>query len=195
MAKRQPKPSTLRIIFQPWKPTDDASYTNQYEEFAGDYFLDALNPDGTLIERGYRATVPGCTTCRRDYDNPTGCAHVTDLTDIRRQYDPKAARHHCQRWKTVEAIVKQFGGWRRVQYIELPEHAGLVWEPVPSRVFTVKRCDTCDGRGIVRTDKFGQKGHVDEWFTTCVDCGGGWRRVPLEGPLPTDRFRSSQGIR
>lgn len=153
MAKRPTHP-LLQVLFEPWpEPEDGRRQREGYEVFAGTYYLDALDESGGFIDRGYRAIVAGCTTCRRsDADDRV---HWPDLNDLK----PKAPKRRCPQWKKVEAIVKNFGGWKRAHYVELPENEGLQYQDIAQRRRVRDYPDNSDKwvtyEGPVRPDRHG----------------------------------------
>lgn len=175
------KPPTLQVLFEPFpNPTADG-YTwdrDGAEAFAGTYWIDALDADGNLKERGYRVMSKGCSGCRRSDDDPR--AHWDIRNDAPGAFAPKRPRR-CGKWRMIETIVKAFGGWKRVHYVELPEYEGLEWQPIPKRQRTP--CDerTCH-QGLMLDASFNR--------VVCVTCRGtGF--VAHEGPIRPDRFALS----
>jgi len=152
---KTPKPPVLQVLFEPWPASANAD-RDGYEAFAGQYLLDALEPDGTMKVRGFRAVVAGCTTCRRsDADERVHWPNLNDLA-------PDKPKRRCPRWKTVEAIVKDFGGWKRVHYVELAESEGLGYQPIPQRRRTIEKCPVCDGSGLGKLDTDA----LSRWYET-----------------------------
>lgn len=183
MAKRPTHP-LLQVLFEPW-PASAGADREGYEVFAGHYLLDALDENGDFIDRGYRAVVAGCTTCRRSpLDDKV---HYPNLNDLA----PDKPKRRCPQWKTVEAVVKSFGGWKRVQYVELAENEGLHYQPVPQRRFDIVKCSACDGTGY---DKATADMRPSERlrFPLCKTEGcGSYQRghhvIPVQGPVRPDR--------
>lgn len=141
MAKaKRPAHPLLQVLFEPW-PASAGADREGYEVFAGTYYLDALEASGELKVLGFRASVAGCTTCRRSPLDER--VHWPNLNDLA-QDKPK---RRCPQWETVEAIVKAFGGWKRAHYVELPENEGLGYQPVPQRHRVVE--------GPMRPDRHG----------------------------------------
>lgn len=181
---RKPQPPALQVLFEPW-PASAGADREGYEVFAGHYLLDALDENGAFRERGFRAVVGGCTTCRRSpLDDKV---HYPNLNDIA----PEKPKRRCPQWKRVEAIVKDFGGWKRVHYVELPEHEGLEYQPIPQRRREIVKCPACDGTGLGKLNLDSVPGHL---YDKCeASCGSyGYRSkgevlVRYEGPVRPDR--------
>lgn len=148
MAKRSTHP-LLQVLFEPW-PASAGADREGYEVFAGQYLLDALDENGDFIDRGFRAVVGGCTTCRRsDKDARVHWPNINDLA-------PEKRKRRCPQWKTVEAIVKNFGGWKRVHYVELAANEGLEYQPIPQRRRVGGRGEVqVSYEGPVRPDRHG----------------------------------------
>lgn len=196
---KQVKPPAVQVLFEPW-PAEAGADREGYEVFAGQYLLDALEPDGALRDRGFRAVVAGCTTCRRsDADER---AHWPNLNDLA----PDKPKRRCPQWKRVEAIVKAFGGWKRVHYVELAANEGLGYQPIPQRRREIVKCPACDGTGLGPMDMDA----LSEWYETrtreaerrihppCdAGCGSyGYRskgevQIVYEGPVRPDRHTLS----
>lgn len=177
---------TLQVLFEPW-PASAGADRDGYEAFAGHYLLDALEPDGSMQVRGFRAVVAGCTTCRRDERDSR--VHVPNINDLK----PEGPRRRCPQWRRVEAIVKAFGGWKRVHYVELAEHEGLGYQPIPQRRREIASCETCGGSGFKKG--WAKLDPLPKRIPRCDAPGcGSWtyggrgevQRV-YEGPLPLDR--------
>lgn len=182
MAKQTPKPPVLQVLFEPWPASANADREG-YEVFAGQYLIDALDESGAFKARGFRAVVAGCTTCRRDGKDPR--VHVPNINDLKKD----GPRRCCPQWKRVESIVKQFGGWKRVHYVELPEHEGLAYQPIPQRRRVIATCAACAGTG------YGPFNIREIATTDCpAGCGSYTYRGRGEvihvypGPVPPDRF-------
>lgn len=173
------RPLALQVLFEPWSdPEGEQPFQRgdgDPEVFAGTYWFDALDADGALKERGFRATFSGCTVCRRADDNPR--AHWQVVNDM-----PGTKRNRaCGTWKDVCVIVKAFGGWKRTHYVELPVWEGLEYQPIPQR-WRIP-CDerTCH-QGLMLDAAFDR--------VVCVTCRGtGF--VAHEGPIRPDRFAFS----
>lgn len=187
MAKRPTHP-LLQVLFEPW-PASAGADREGYEVFAGHYLLDALDENGDFIDRGYRAVVAGCTTCRRSpLDDKV---HYPNLNDLK----PDAPKRRCPQWKTVEAVVKSFGGWKRVQYVELAENEGLHYQPVPQRRRVIEPCPVCEGTGLGKTLELDTSGRISKRiFPPCdAGCGSygygtkGEVQIAYEGPVRPDR--------
>jgi hypothetical protein len=195
MMARAPKPPALQVLFEPW-PDEAGADRDGYEAFAGHYLLDALEPSGEFKVRGFRAVVAGCTTCRRDAKDAR--VHVPNINDLK----PEGPRRRCPQWKRVEAIVKAFGGWKAVHYVELAMNEGLGYQPIPQRRREVVKCPACDGTGLGPMDHEA----LSAWYETrskadearihppCdAGCGSyGYRSkgellVSYEGPVRPDR--------
>lgn len=183
------KPPVLQVLFEPWPASANAD-RDGYEAFAGHYLLDALEADGSMKVRGFRAIVAGCTTCRRDGKDPR--VHVPNINDLKKD----GPRRRCPQWKRVEAIVKAFGGWKLAHYVELPEHEGLEYQPIPQRRRVIEKCPACDGTGYAGWD-------VD--MKNFVKCDAGCRaynyqgrgevQFTYEGPVRPDRHAMSAAQR
>jgi hypothetical protein len=147
---KKPTHPLLQVLFEPW-PASAGANRDGYEVFAGRYLLDALDESGEFKVRGFRAVVAGCTTCRRS--DADARVHWPDLNDLA----PDKPKRKCPQWKTVEAIVKSFGGWKRVHYVELAKHDGLGYQPVPQRQRVRNYPDNSDKwvayEGPVRPDR------------------------------------------
>lgn len=191
MAKRETHP-LLQVLFEPW-PAAAGADRGGYEAFAGRYLLDALDENGAFKVRGYRAVVAGCTTCRRsDADERV---HWPDLNDLA----PGKPKRRCPQWKTVEAVVKSFGGWKRVHYVELAKHEGLGYQPVPQRRRVIEPCPVCEGTGLSKVAEFDAKGRLSRRIyppcaAGCGSYGYGTRgevQVTFEGPVRPDRHSMS----
>lgn len=187
MAKRPTHP-LLQVLFEPW-PASAGADREGYEVFAGHYLLDALDENGDFIDRGYRAVVAGCTTCRRSpLDDKV---HYPNLNDLA----PDKPKRRCPQWKTVEAVVKSFGGWKRVQYVELAENEGLHYQPVPQRRRVIEPCPVCEGTGLGKTAEFDAKGRLSRRIYPPCDAGCGSYgygtkgevQIAYEGPVRPDR--------
>lgn len=199
---KQPAVATLQVLWEPWPDTDEGVWNRSgYEAFAGTYWLDALEKDGTFRNRGYRAKVSGCTTCRREESDPR--AHVPNINDLK----PKGPQRKCPTWKTVEAVVKAFGGWKKVHYVELESHEGLAYQPVPQRRREIVKCPACGGTGLGPMDTEA----LSQWYETrsredeariyppcAAGCASyGYRSkgevlLKYEGPLRPDRHAMSE---
>lgn len=185
MAKQTPKPPVLQVLFEPWPASANADREG-YEVFAGQYLIDALDESGAFKARGFRAVVQGCTTCRRsDKDARVHWPNINDLA-------PKKPKRRCPQWKRVEAIVRQFGGWKRVHYVELPEHEGLAYQPIPQRRRVIEKCPVCEGTGLGKLNLASKPGHLyDKCEAGCGSYGYGTRgevQITYEGPVRPDRF-------
>lgn len=184
MAKRPTHP-LLQVLFEPWPDSAWKIGRSRYEVFAGQYLLDALDETGAFVDRGYRAVVAGCTTCRRsDADERV---HWPDLNDLA----PDKPKRRCPQWKRVETIVKAFGGWKRVHYIELAENEGLGYQPVPQRRRVIEPCPACKGTGLGKLNLESKPGHLyDKCEAECGSYGYGTKgevRITYEGPVRPDR--------
>jgi hypothetical protein len=182
---RTPQPPALQVLFEPW-PDEAGADRDGYEVFAGHYLLDALDANGALKVRGFRAVVAGCTTCRRDAKDAR--VHVPNINDLK----PEGPRRRCPQWKRVEAIVKAFGGWKRVHYVELVESEGLGYQPIPQRRREVAACETCGGSGYLKG--WTELDPIPKRIPPCdAGCGaftyGGRGEVQrvYEGPVRPDR--------
>jgi hypothetical protein len=172
MMAKAPKPAALQVLFEPW-PASAGADREGYEVFAGQYLLDALEPDGSMKVCGFRAVVAGCTTCRRaPLDDKV---HYPNLNDLA----PDKPKRRCPQWKKVEAIVKAFGGWKRVHYVELAEYEGLKYQSLQGRAY--QNCRTCTGNGFTREHKFALR-------ESCTDCNGSGNLIAI-GPKLPDRWR------
>lgn len=179
---RKPQPPTLQVLFEPW-PASAGADRDGYEVFAGQYLLDALDESGAFRVRGFRAVVGGCTTCRRS--DKDARVHWPNINDIA----PEKPKRRCPQWKTVEAIVKDFGGWKRAHYVELAENEGLHYQPVPQRRRVIEPCPVCNGKGFTDWDVTAKD------FTKCdAGCGSygygtkGEVQITYEGPVRADRY-------
>lgn len=175
MAKTTPKPPALQVLFEPWAEGDTPIRWDAQEAFAGVYWIDALDADGRFVPRGFRAQVTGCTTCYRHADNSR--VHWPDLNT----FPDRKKMMKCPQWKRVEAIVKAFGGWKRTHYVELIEHEGLQWQPIPDRR---QMCPGCGGAGFLRVGRFGER-------HDCETCKAR-KFVSLIGPIRPDRSGMSE---
>lgn len=192
---RAAKPPMLQVLFEPW-PLSAGADREGYEVFAGQYLLDALDPDGAMRDRGFRAVVGGCTTCRRsDADEKVHFPQANDLA-------PDKPKRRCPQWKRVEAIVKEFGGWKRVHYVELAANEKLAYQPIPQRRREIVKCPACDGTGLGPLDTealskwYESRSRADEAriYPPCTaGCASyGYRSkgeilVRYEGPVRPDR--------
>lgn len=183
---KQVKPPAVQVLFEPW-PAEAGADREGYEVFAGQYLIDALEPDGSMKVRGFRAVVAGCTMCRRsDADERVHFPHINDMK-------PNAPKRRCTQWKKVEAIVKGFGGWKAAHYVELPESEGLGYQPIPQRRRVIEKCPSCGGTGYAGWDD--DKSN----FIKCdAGCGAynykgrGEVQVTYEGPVRPDRLAMSE---
>ena len=193
---RAPKPPVLQVLFEPWPASAWERGPSKYEVFAGQYLIDALDETGAFAARGFRAQVHGCTTCRRsDADDR---AHWPDLNDLARDKQ----KRRCPQWRKVESIVKAFGGWKRVHYVELAENEGLRYQPVPRRQRAIEPCPVCKGTGLGKLDTDA----LSRWSETrsredgariyppceagCGSYGYGTKgevQITFEGPVRPDR--------
>jgi hypothetical protein len=183
---KTPKPPVLQVLFEPFPDHADYRWDREGgEAFAGNYWLDALDPDGSLKVRGYRVHFEGCSGCRRADDDPR--AHWDMRNDDPGAFAPKKPRR-CGKWALVEKIVKSFGGWKRVHYVELAEYEGLSWQPIPHRRYVIEKCPVCEGTGY--------GGYIDgtEGFADCAaGCGSytyqgrGEVKAVYQGPVRPDR--------
>lgn len=186
---RAPKPPALQVLFEPW-PDEAGADRDGYEAFAGHYLLDALEPSGAFKVRGFRAIVAGCTTCRRDAKD--GKVHVPNINDLKQD----GPWRRCPQWKRVEAIVKAFGGWKAAHYVELAEHEGLGYQPIPQRRRDIATCPVCEGSGLGKLDLARADGRL---YGKCEGPGcGSWTyggrgevRQVYEGPVRPDRHGMS----
>lgn len=193
------KPPVLQVLFEPW-PAAAGADRDGYEVFAGQYLLDALDESGSFRVRGFRAVVAGCNTCRRSDADPR--AHWPNINDLA----PGKPKRKCPQWKRVESIVKAFGGWKRVHYVELAASEGLGYQPIPQRRREVVKCLACDGTGLGPMDTDA----LSEWYETrtreaekrihppcAAGCssytykGRGEVQVAYEGPVRPDRHAFS----
>jgi hypothetical protein len=173
MMPKKPTPPALQVLFEPWQDTDEGPWDREGPEaFAGWYWFDALDEDGSLKPHGYRAYLSGCTVCRRADDNPR--AHWNVANDAPSYMGTRKVRH-CGTWKAVEKIVKAFGGWKSVHYVELAEHEGLRWQSLQGRAF--RNCRTCAGAGFTRAHKFALR-------EDCTDCKGSGNEIAIGPKLP-----------
>lgn len=135
------KPPLLQVLFEPFPDHEDYTWNRDGGEvFAGSYWLDALEPDGAFRVRGYRAQIEGCSGCRRADDNPR--AHWDMRNDSPGSFAPKQPRK-CGKWQMVESIVKAFGGWKRVHYVELAAYERLTYQHIPRRKYLLIDCQLC----------------------------------------------------
>lgn len=187
---KKPAVPVLQVLWEPWPDSGEGAWNRDgYEAFAGWYWLDALEPDGTFQNKGYRAMFAGCTTCRRDASDPR--VHVPNINDLK----PEAPRRKCPTWKTVESVVKSFGGWKKVHYVELKANEGLHWQPIPQRRRVIEACQVCGGTGLGKTIEQDASGRISKRiFPPCdAGCGsytyGGRGEVQIryEGPVRMDR--------
>lgn len=178
MAKRETHP-LLQVLFEPW-PASAGADREGYEAFAGHYLLDAIEPSGEMKVRGFRAVVAGCTTCRRDEKDPR--VHVPNINDLKKD----GPRRRCPQWKRVEAIVKAFGGWKAAHYVELPEHEGLEYEPIPQRRREIVKCPACDGTGLGPLDTDA----LSKWYETRSREDEARIYPPCEAGCASYRYRS-----
>ena len=184
MTKQTPKPPVLQVLFEPWPASANADREG-YEVFAGQYLIDALDESGAFKARGFRAVVQGCTTCRRsDKDARVHWPNINDLA-------PEKPKRRCPQWKKVERIVKAFGGWKRVHYVELAEHEGLAYQHIPQRKRVIEQCPSCGGTGLGKLNLASKPGHL---YDKCdAGCGAytydgrGEVQVSYEGPVRPDR--------
>jgi len=188
------QPPVLQVLFQPWPDTEHPWDRDGYEAFAGRYFLDALEPDGSFRVRGYRSALVGCTTCRRDAKDAR--VHVPNINDLKKE----GPRRKCPTWKTVEAVVKSFGGWKRVHYVELEAHEGLEYQPIPQRRREVVTCGVCGGSGFLKG--WAELDPIPKRIPACdAGCGsytyGGRGEVQrtYEGPVRPDRLAMTEAQR
>ena len=110
--------------------------------------------------------------------------HWPDLNDIA----PDKPKRLCPQWKTVEVIVKGFGGWKRAHYVELAENEGLGYQPIPQRRRVIEPCGVCAGKGFIAWDV------ALKDFPKCpAGCGSynyrsrGEVQITYEGPVRPDR--------
>lgn len=188
---KKPAVPVLQVLFEPWPDPDEEPWNrDSYEAFAGRYWIDALKMDGTFRDKGYRATVTGCTTCRRNAVDPR--VHVPNINDLKAE----GPRRKCPTWKTVEAIVKNFGGWRRVHYVELPANERLAYQPIPQRRRVIEACPACDGTGYAGWDT-DMKNFVkcDAGCASYNYQGRGEVQITYEGPVRVDRLALSESQR
>jgi hypothetical protein len=182
---RTPKPPALQVLFEPFPDGEHPWNREGSEAFAGRYYFDALDAEGNLKPRGYRAVLDGCTVCRRHDDDPR--KHWDVSNDLPNYMGTRKTRH-CARWKLVETIVKAFGGWKRVHYVELAEYEGLQYQPIPQRRREVVACGVCGGTG------YGEYIDGTKGFADCpAGCGSytyrgrGEVQITYEGPVRPDR--------
>lgn len=190
---RTPKPPALQVLFEPFPDGEHPWNREGPEAFAGRYYFDALDAEGNLKPRGYRAVLDGCTVCRRHDDDPR--KHWNVSNDHPNYMGTRKTRH-CARWKQVETIVKAFGGWKRVHYVELAEYEGLQYQPIPQRRREVAACGVCGGTGRGKLDEdVLHERKQGRLYLPCDAPGcGSWtyggrgevRRV-YEGPVRPDR--------
>jgi hypothetical protein len=201
MMAKAPKPPVLQVLFEPFADLPDYTWDREGgEAFAGLYWLDALEPDGSFKVRGYRMHMEGCSGCRRADGNPR--AHWDMRNDHPGRFAPKKARR-CGKWQMIESIVKNFGGWQRVHYVELPAYEGITWQPIPQRKRWIIKCPACGGTGLGPMNpealsawyETRSKADRDRIFPPCdAGCGSyGYRSkgevlVTYEGPVRPDRF-------
>lgn len=175
------KPPVLQVLFEPWPASANAD-RDGYEVFAGQYLIDALDESGELRVRGFRAVVPGCTTCRRS--DKDARVHWPNLNDLA----PEKPKRRCPQWKTVEGIVKSFGGWKAAHYVELAESEGLSYQPVPQRRRVIEPCPECKGTGYAGWDA-----DMNKFLKCDAGCGSygyatkGEVQITYEGPVRADR--------
>lgn len=185
------KPPLLQVLFEPW-PASAGADREGYEVFAGHYLLDALDESGAFKVRGYRAVVAGCTTCRRSpLDERVHWPQANDLA-------PDKPKRRCPTWRTVEAIVKTFGGWKRVHYVELAEHEGLHYQPVPQRRRVIEKCGACKGTALGSIDMSSGKVRFPKCDAGCASYGYGTKgevQIAYEGPVRPDRHGMTPGQR
>lgn len=186
---KKPTHPLLQVLFEPWPSSAWETGPSEYEVFAGRYFLDALDESGEMKVRGFRAVVAGCTTCRRS--DKDARVHWPNLNDLA----PDKPKRRCPQWKTVEAVVKKFGGWKRAQYVELAQHEGLEYQPVPQRRRVIEQCPVCKGTGLSKTHEFDAKGRLSRRIYPPCDAGCGSYgygtkgevQISYEGPVRPDR--------
>lgn len=197
------KAPAVQVLFEPWPASANADREG-YEVFAGQYLIDALCSCGEFKVRGFRAVVAGCTTCRRS--DKDARAHWPQSIDLA----PDKPKRRCPQWRKVEAIVKQFGGWKAAYYVELAESEGLAYQPVPQRRREIVKCPACDGTGLGPMDMDA----LSEWYETrtreaerrihppcAAGCGSyGYRskgevQIAYEGPVRPDRHAMSASQR
>jgi hypothetical protein len=189
---KKPTFPTLQVLFEPW-PASAGADREGYEVIAGQYLLDALNESGEFKVRGFRAVVAGCTTCRRSpLDDKV---HYPNLNDLA----PDKPKRRCPQWKRVEAIVKAFGGWKRVHYVELAEHEGLGYQPVPQRRRVIEPCPVCEGTGLGKLDLSLPNNRLyGPCEAGCGSYGYGTRgevQITYEGPVRPDRHAMTDAQR
>lgn len=176
---KQVKPPAVQVLFEPW-PAEANADCEGYEVFAGQYLLDALEPDGTLRDRGFRAVVAGCTTCRRsDADERVHWPNLNDLA-------PDKPKRRCPQWRKVEAIVKAFGGWKRVHYVELAANEGLGYQPIPQRRREIAKCPKCEGTGLGPMDTEA----LSRWYETRSREDEARIHPPCDGGCGSYNFKS-----
>lgn len=195
---KKPAVPVLQVLFEPWPdPVEGSPFKRgdrDPEVFAGTYWFDALNPDGTFINRGFRATLSGCTVCRRSDKDPK--AHWQVANDMP---NTKTTRP-CGTWRHVEAIVKGFGGWKRVHYAELAANEGLGYQPIPQRRRVIEACPVCEGTGLGKTIEQDASGRISKRiFPPCdAGCGSytyggrGEVQISYEGPVRADRHSMTE---
>lgn len=178
------KPPAVQVLFEPW-PASASADRDGYEAFAGQYLIDALEPDGSMKVRGFRAIVAGCTTCRRDGKDPR--VHVPNINDLKKD----GPRRRCPQWKRVEALVKAFGGWKAAHYVELAASEGLAYQPIPQRRRVIEKCPVCEGTGLGKLNLASEPGHLyDKCEAGCGSYGYGTKgavQFTYEGPVRPDR--------
>lgn len=192
---RKPQPPALQVLFEPWPDSAWETGRSDYEVFAGQYLLDALEANGSMQVRGFRAVVAGCTTCRRsDKDARVHWPNINDLA-------PDKPKRRCPQWKKVEAIVKAFGGWKRAHYVELAEHEGLEYQPIPQRRRVIEPCPVCEGTGFLgKAAEFDAAARPSQRISRRIyppcnaGCGSygygtkGEVQITYEGPVRADRY-------
>lgn len=194
---KKPTHPLLQVLFEPW-PAEANADREGYEVFAGTYYLDALDESGEMKVRGFRAVVAGCTTCRRAPLDAR--VHWPNLNDLA----PDKPKRRCPTWKRVEAIVKEFGGWKRAHYVELAEHEELEYQPIPQRRRVIEPCPVCEGTGFLgKAAEFDANSRPSQRISRriyppcdagCGSYGYGTRgevQVTFEGPVRPDRHSMS----
>ena len=177
---KQAKPPVLQMLFEPFPNPEQYQSTSGAGAFAGRYWFDALDADGSFRERGYRATFEGCPYCRRSDADPK--AHW----DIRNDGPVAPKRpYRCGKWSLIEKVVKAFGGWKRVHYVELAEYEGLWYQPIPQRQRVIEQCPACGGSGYAGWDD--NTSDFAKCDAGCGTYGRGEVQVTYEGPVPPDR--------